>query len=164
MTSRELLQQWLNGIHIAQVAHLRCAARYQANHRRLGVPVIFLTTVVGTSIFATLESAENQIILITAGIVSALAAILSGLQTFLNYSELAARHAEAGKRFGKLRKRVEELLVTPCSNEDLAAHVATIRTEWDQLEDEAPTVPQAHHDRATRRVLGQHGHGATQHG
>lgn len=154
MKSRTLLHQWLNGIHIEQVAHLRCAARFHANHRLLGVPVTALTAVVGTTLFATLEASDKQAILIVAGILSALAAVLSALQTFLNYGELASRHAEAGKRFGRLRKRIEELLATAESDARLDAEMPAIRTEWDQLQEQSPTVPQSFHDRARSRVLG----------
>jgi hypothetical protein len=109
----QVLAQWCKGIRIFQVAHLLAAAHYQRLHRLLGVPVTVLTAAVSTSIFATMgegDSKSEGVLLMAAGIISALTAILSGVNTFLNYAELAAKHQAAGNKYGKLRRRVDEIM------------------------------------------------------
>jgi hypothetical protein len=63
----------------------------------LGVPVVVLTTFVGTSVFATLQEDVNTSLRILVGAVSVFAAVLASLQTFLRYPERAEKHRIAGK-------------------------------------------------------------------
>src|SRR2546428_35193 len=114
-----LLTQWLNGIKIAHVAHSRAAASYRLRGQLLGVPVTVFTVVIGTSVFTTLHSSPNERIIIMIGVTSVLAAVLSGVQTFLNYPEQAARHQAAGTKYGRLRRRVEEVISWIHDSQDL---------------------------------------------
>lgn len=143
------LHQWLNGIRIEQISHARAAARYDSLHKVLGVTVTVLSVIIGTSVFSVLSSNKNPWVLQMVGGVSVLAAVLSGIQTFLNYSQRATDHQTAANKFGKLRRRVDELLQVSTTQADLEA----IRKDWDELEDKSPTVQQSFQDAARRLVL-----------
>lgn len=145
-----LLRQWNNGIKIAQIAHSRAAAYYKVRGRMLGVPVTILTLVIGTSLFVSLTSAKNERLLLVVGVISMLAAVLSGLQTFLNYDVLAIDHRAAANKYGQLRRRVDEITTFTQDSEDLRKTVAAIRAAWEQIEEESPDVPQRFHDLALR--------------
>lgn len=148
----QTLASWRNGIRIAQIAHLRAAAHYQRLHRLLGVPVTVLTAVVSTSIFASMGEAKNERILIAAGIISALTAILSGVQTFLNYTELAMKHQAAGAKYGKLRRRVDEIMELGYTEDKREAIFNEVRKAWNKIENESPTVVQRYVDQAKKMV------------
>ncbi len=152
MDALATLQQWLNGIKIYHVAHQRAAAYYGHANRLLGVPVTVLTILISTSIYATLSSSKSTQIFMFIGAVSALAAVLSGLQTFLNYPELVQKHKAAGVKFGRLRRRVEEILSCKQEPDQLESALTEIRVAWDQLIEESPDVPQRFHDKALSNV------------
>jgi hypothetical protein len=155
------LQQWHNGVRLAQVSHARAAARYDQLHQILGLSVTVISVIVGTSVFSTLSSTNNTWILGIVGAISVVAAILSGIQTFLNYGQVAAKHQSAANKYGKIRRRIEELLNMADAPAEMNSLVKAIREDWDILEDEAPTVPQRFHDVARDIVLGQGSHPST---
>ena len=74
----------------AQIGHYRIASRLRTNNLLLGLPVVILTTAVGTSLFATLNQDDvAQGLRIIVGIISVLAAIFAGIQTFMNFAQRA---------------------------------------------------------------------------
>lgn len=132
-------------------AHTRCATLYDRRNLMLGVPVVGLTTIVGTSIFATLASAQQRVwISVLIALLSIGAAVLASLQTFLRYSELSQKHKAAAVEYGTLRRRIEALLprsdklTDPESNESMEF----IRSRWDTVEQESPSIPQRIYDLA----------------
>ena len=158
----QTLAQWCNGIRIAQIAHLRAAAHYQRLHRILGVPVTVLTAAVGTSIFASLSESPRRELLITAGIISALTSVLAGVQTFLNYAELAVLHRNAGTKYGKLRRRVDEIIALGGTDNQLESLLKEVREEWNKIEDESPTAVQHFVDQAMKMVGKSKAHDAAE--
>lgn len=148
----QTLAQWCRGIRIAQIAHLRAAAGYQRLHRLLGVPVTVLTALVSTSIFASMGESKREGMLIAAGIISVLTAILSGVQTFLNYTELSVKHQEAGTKYGKLRRRVDEVMAVGYADDKLEALLKEVREAWDKIEAESPPAVQRYVDQARKMV------------
>lgn len=148
MDAQTLLQQWLNGIKIMEISHRRAATYYNRCGRMLGIPVTILTIIVGTSVFSTLGSSDNKLVLLSIGFLSIIAAVLSGVQTFLNYPELTQRHYAAGIKYGILRRRIEESISFTIDPSELKKLMNDIRDEWDQLEKESPIISQSFHDKA----------------
>jgi hypothetical protein len=153
-----MLQQWLTGVRMLQISHARAAARYDRLHKVLGVSVTVLSVIVGTSVFSALSSNKNPWVLQMVGAISVLAAVLSGIQTFLNYGQLATSHQTAANQYGKLRRRIDETLQAADDRNDLDAVRKSIREDWDDLEDKSPTVPQHFNDTARRLVLKEDSH------
>lgn len=106
----ELLTKWHRRIMAAQAGHYQMADRAQTWNLRLGIPVVILTSFVGTSVFATLNKTVDPKIRIIVGSVSVFAAVLASLQTFLRYAERAERHRVAANRYEAARRDVEETL------------------------------------------------------
>ena len=148
-----LVQQWMNGVSIGHVAHQRAAAHYRRLHGALGIPATIFSVIVGTSVFAALAATEQKGLLLVAGATSILAAVLSGLQTFLDYGGLASEHQAAAGGYGRLRRRIEESIVTAGAGRVSADLLSSIRQEWDGLDVKAPLLPQAIHDAAVEHVL-----------
>jgi hypothetical protein len=146
-----LLQQWSNGLRIAQIGHARAAAQYERLRKLLGVPVTGLSILIGTSAFSSLESSGAQWVLVAIAVLSVVTAILAGLQTFLNFAEQAARHRQAACSYGQLRRRAEQLRVlTP--SKGLEDALAKLGRSWDRVEKGAPVIPQRFHDAAFSQV------------
>lgn len=152
MEERVLLQQWLTGIKVAQISHLRATDHYNRTGRLLGLLVTIASTLVSTSIFSNLSTNSNTLILIATGVISMFSAIVSGLQTFLNYPELATKHRQASLRYSHLRRHVEEILISTPNSTDLQAVFKEVRTLWCQIEDESPDIPKQFHRVALKMV------------
>jgi hypothetical protein len=137
-----LVGQWLNGLRIQHIAQSRAAARCERRNRIQGTLVVILTTLVGTSIFATLERTPATGWRVLAGLVSAAAAVLAALQTFLRYGELAELHKTAAQRYGRLRRELEQHATSsPLDPHDVDVYLTTLRERWDELDETSPATP-----------------------
>jgi hypothetical protein len=53
-TKEELLRDWFRRLRESQFAHYESGKSYEHYNYRLGIPVVVLSTIVGTSVFASL--------------------------------------------------------------------------------------------------------------
>jgi hypothetical protein len=147
-----LLEQWLNAARIAHIGHSRAAAQYSRMHLYIGLPVTVLAAAVGSSVFASVSTTEVWWAVSVTGVASIAAAILSALQTFLNYSERAAVHAAAAAKFGALRRRIEVIIVSPFDQSRLVQEVQAVEEHWKTIDEGAPVLAQRYHDLALKIV------------
>jgi hypothetical protein len=98
------------------------------------VPVVVLTTFVGTSVFATLQEQVDVSLRIAIGIISVLAGVLASLQTFMRFAERAEKHRVAAEAWASIRREIAEML---------ALHPDYLATRGD---------PQDYLDRLRRRI------------
>ena len=108
----DIVSQWRNGLRILHRAHEQATADFTRRGRILSVATLVLTTIVGTSIFATLNSSPATAWKVTAGLISLIAAVLAALQAFLLYPELAERHRQTASKVGDLRRQLDVLVAT----------------------------------------------------
>lgn len=137
----KLLNQWQRGIRISHVGHRRAAAVFARRARALGVGATVVSAIVGTTLFSSLTTSTDQRLIIVAAALSVVAVILTALQTFLNYGDLAAGHRTAATAFGDLRRRVEQLVIFG-SPDELRQGMAEIGETWTKLDQESPELPQ----------------------
>jgi hypothetical protein len=151
MADRDLIGQWVNGLRIWQMAHMRASAWFGRMHFVLGVPVTVLAAVIGTSLFADTGQLPPALRYFSA-LASIAVAVLSALQTFFNYPQRANQHAATAAKFGALRRRLETAVAFPGDSKGLAEKAKAIQTEWAELEESMPVVPQRFYDEAQSRV------------
>ncbi len=140
-SAADLLRQWLFRIHRMQVAHYEAAVILGRLNLTLGVPVVISSAVVGSALFATLQSKPGTTLTSVLGAVSLAAAILASLQTFLRFGERAEKHRATGSRFAALRAEIEQELSLHSDTGMLGAFMAELRVRWFALNDEAPALP-----------------------
>jgi hypothetical protein len=140
-TPRELVFTWLRRARDSQMAHYEMADILSRRGRLIGVPVILITTLVGTSVFASVAAETIPVrAKLLVGVLSLLAAVLSGLQTFFKFSERAEKHRVFGARFGAVRRELEALYAESGAHGE--PHYTTVlREKLDRLADEALPVP-----------------------
>ena len=106
----QLLSTWHRRMDACQHAYYLEAERYKRWHLWLGIPAIIFSTVVGTAVFATLESQTLDISArVIVALVSIAAAVLADLQTFLRLSEAAAAHGQSGDWYSAIKRDIEQL-------------------------------------------------------
>lgn len=140
MTKRELLIRWQQTIRRLQLEHELASRYYEKLNWKLGVPVVVLTAIVGASIFGTLQETGLLYIKIITGFLSVSTVILSSLQTFLGFGDRAAGHKTAADRLGELAKEAQEVLVCGLEDEKLREFLTDLRSRWDAVSKEAPTL------------------------
>jgi hypothetical protein len=138
-TSQQVLDDWYERVAVTQRAHYLSADAFGTRKYWLGIPAVILSTLVGTSVFATVQKQPELWLQITVGLASIAAALLASLQTFLGYSERAEKHRIAGAKYGALGRELEQLRAseTPPSAET----ISELRKRLDDLAVESPNNP-----------------------
>jgi hypothetical protein len=133
-------------------SHYLTAKRASRMHTWLGVPVVVFSTIVGSTIFATLSSSPSAGWKIGAGLLSLSSAVLASLQTFFKYSELAEKHRTSGAQYASIKRRLDAFQLRTAeadgSREESLQALEAIVAALDQLERESPDVPDDLYDRA----------------
>lgn len=146
-----LLQGWQKRARESQFSHYEAAKYFGALNYGLGIPVVVLTSSVGTTVFATLQKQVDMRTQIAVGGVSVLAAILASLQTFLRFGDRAGKHRSIGAQYGAVRRRIESLLVLPPSDRGEPKQILEdLRGSLDSLAEASPDIPQRIWKRVTR--------------
>jgi hypothetical protein len=149
--SKELLEKWMRRLRESQFAHYEAAKSLSQSNYTLGLPAVILSTLVGTSIFASLGETVTPSIQISVGIISVVAATLSAVQTFLGFSERAAKHRASASRYGSARRRIEEMLAI--SRESMTTEeISNLRREIDSISEEAPDVSDKIWERTRKKL------------
>jgi hypothetical protein len=141
MSNRRVAVEWVQRIVVVAHGHYRAALRFSKLQFWLGVPTVLLATIVGTSVFAMLQSKPEPLWQIVVGLMSIAAAVLSALQSFCGYNDKADRHRTAGTRHNAIGRELEQLLA---QNEDWSP-LTEIRRRIDALAEESPHIPESVH-------------------
>jgi hypothetical protein len=136
-------------------SHYLAGKTSQAKNVRIGVPVVVTTTIVGTTIFATLSKTPDIRWQITTGLLSIAAAVLASLQTFFRYSEAAEKHRSAGSDFGALYRKFDLFLLkyrsaTPPDRSKAIEDLQSLLDEYYQLQSKSLDVPDSLYDQAVK--------------
>ncbi len=92
-------------------AHYKAVDLASRRNTIIGVPVVITTSIVATSIFATLNSNPDIKWKLTTGVVSIAAVVLSALQTFFKFSARAEKHRANGVNYSSLRRQIEHFIL-----------------------------------------------------
>jgi len=137
-TTHELLNGWLIHAHKGRDRHDSAARRYTSFRYWLGVPTLIVSTIVGTSVFSALTSQMSPPLWIA--ILSVSAAVLTALQTFLDFATKADRHRAAAVKYKAVIREIEQHVIICDDGKEHGAEISGIRTKLDNLEDEAPVI------------------------
>ncbi len=136
-----LNKRWYKRARESQFAHYHAEKHFTRLNYILGIPVVVLTTFVGTSVFASLQidlAAETKIFV---GLVSVLAAVLAGLQTFLGLAEIAEKHHSAAAQYGAIRRELELLEEKDTAMQDPCySTLVSVKDKFDRLAVETPPI------------------------
>lgn len=136
-----LLKDWRNRVYASQSAYYMEAERLRRWHFLLGIPVVIVSTVVGTALFASTETGDPVVPNWATALMSALAAILASLQTFLRFGESAAHHGSAADWYSAIRREIEETQALPRHlRGDARTRLDAIRKEMNKAGQTAPQL------------------------
>jgi hypothetical protein len=136
------LKEWMVRTRHSQHSHHEAGKFYKTLHYIYGVPVVVLTTVIGTSVFASLDKQVADNMKIWLGALSMSAAALTAVQTHFQFSERSEKHKGLGARYGNIRREIEEVLTLPSVYQtDPKKIMDEIREKLDAIGSEGPVVP-----------------------
>jgi len=135
-----LLGNWRNRVYAAQSAYYQQAERLWRWHYLLGIPMILMSTIVSSSIFAD-KSGGFGIPTVVTGALGGLIAILASLQTFLKLAETATRNTAAADWYSSIRRDIEQLQALPRNlRGDARARLDSIRKDINKAGQNAPSI------------------------
>lgn len=140
--SEAMLDDWLRRARESQHTHYE-AARYCVRLNSVfSIPVVLLTTAMGTSAFASIQKSVSDGWKIAFGILSILAAVFAAIQAHLKLVERSERHRRVAAGYGSVRREIEEALVLPVHERRHPAGLLDgIRGSLDHLAQESPDIP-----------------------
>lgn len=107
----QLTVEWKTRINELIICHYKASQILYRNNYLFGVPVVILSAIVGTSIFAAATSKTTDVMIqIIIGCVSMLAAISASLNAYLQYSKRAEQHKETANKYSMVRDKIDELI------------------------------------------------------
>ena len=146
----ELLNDWRSRVYAAQSAYYEEAERLHRQNYLLGIPVIVVSSVVGTAVFA--DWGKDNALKWVVGSVSIVAAILASLQTFLKFGENATLHGSAADWFAAIRRDIDETLALPPELRGHPKHALdSIRQEINKASQKSPELSEQLWRRVARR-------------
>lgn len=142
----KVLESYSNNCILNRAAHYRAANDARNKHYWLGIPSIIIGTAIGTSIFASVNSNPNNELKIIVGLISFISAVLSSLQTFFQFAEIAEKHRAAGAAYGDIKRkldilRLEYSIKEPTSREAALRELKLISQGLGELAKESPSIP-----------------------
>jgi uncharacterized coiled-coil protein SlyX len=154
--SERLLTDWFRRVRETQRIHYACRNYFDRLHYYLGIPTIVLSGAVGTAVFASLDKQTTGNFKILVGMVSLLAAVLAGLQTFLRFTERAEKHHLTGAGYASIRRRLEMLKTFPPKDlEQLEQALTEVKNEMDALAKSSRDVPKRFGDTISEKLKSQ---------
>lgn len=138
-----LLRNWQQRSMVAEHAYYAKAERLRVWNYLLGIPVVIVTGVVGTAVFASLGrsttvSAHAKVVI---GAVTILAAVLAGIQTFTKLGEAAQQNGIAGDWYASIRRDIDQALSLPPQLRDAPKDVVDgIRKEMNKASQKSPEL------------------------
>ena len=153
----DLLRDWQARARRSSEEHYALATSLARSNIRFGIPVVALTTLVGTTVFASLQRSDVTTgFRIAVGMISVLAAVLASLQTFLRFGERAEKHRAAAERWAAIRREIDTRLALSTrpnlgSLGDPQPILDGIRDKMDQTAQQSPELGEAGWLRPQRR-------------
>jgi hypothetical protein len=140
---RPLLEPWRNIALGSSRMHYEAQRIFSKRHRWLGGFATFLTTLVGATVIKEIGGASTDPwVRWGIGVVAALAAGLTALQTFLGYAARTVSHRSTAAGYATVLRRIdEELTFGRSSLDDQRRAAESIRTSLDALSRDAPEAP-----------------------
>lgn len=140
---RELLDTWMARVKAAQHAHYSLMGQLERANIQLGIPIVIITAIVGTSAFATLAGSDQVPTWARAlvGVASVSTSILAAIQTFLRFAQRSQRHGLAADWFSAVRRDIEVLRSIPDVERGAPKEVLDgLRKEINRVVQHAPRI------------------------
>jgi len=138
-----LIRQRYEEVYRNEQARYQCAKEYRRFHYWLGVPTVIITAAISSSLFYLLESNAAQYQKLILASISAIAAVLVSVQTFLEPSKLAEKNVDCGRGLYGLRMKLENFVakLDSVGDEEAEQFLDQTSTEMEKISVGVPEIP-----------------------
>lgn len=140
-----LLRERVWSFEVKRVAHAITAEESDKWARRLGLLVVVLTTIVGTSVFTSLNNDPSLAAKIAVAVLSVGAAVAAGAKEYLALDKRCSAHRQASSDFGRLKNTAQELLAGGSVTDP---DIKKLDDEAEECDDRDPSLPGGMYDTA----------------
>ena len=140
----ELLKSWADKAQCYQWLHMKSRDIYQRKNAMYTIPVIVISTFVGTASFAQDRFSEEnrQYLAMGIGSLSIVAGIISTVSQFLKVSELNESHRISSLSWGKFFRTIKtEISRHPLDRTSPSMVITHNKEEFDRLVEISPPIP-----------------------
>ena len=149
-----------SGAQLARSTHYKLADRRTRTNQIIGGLTVVFTTVVSAGILTSVHGGHKTVWTVAAGIVSLIAGLLAGLQSFYKFGESGEKHRLAGASFGDVRNDLDFFIAqyTGADSTYFAGAHADLKVQTDRiakLELAGPGYPGRVYDKLKRQQNAQ---------
>jgi len=146
----ERLRDWECRAAAAAEVHFDISEDLSRRNVYLGIPVVVLTAIVGTSLFASISGGGAAVgIRIAAGTISIIAGVLASIQTFLRFGARAEQHRVAAERWASIRREIEKARSLSADQVGNPKQLLDdIQVRMDEAAEKSPAMPKRRWTRA----------------
>lgn len=138
-----LLRKNVEQCKIYKWMHGKSNKYYKKMDKRLGIPAIFFGALSGITTFGTINTENPLIINIVIGCVILFSTILTALQNFLNYNQLAERHSTSSKQYAILTNTIMwELIRERDERSPAIEFITNLNEQTNLLIQNSPEIPE----------------------
>ena len=160
--SKQLLTLWKKRAHLAQRAHYATAVKLDRRNQRIGISGVVLSALVGSTVFSMVGAQSSLVALkIVTGLVSLVAATITGVQTFRRDGEKAERHRNVAAKFSMMQRDMELLGAKSLSETELVACLVEFNEKYKQLISESPVADEEEFSKRFKEILSPPAGGVT---
>lgn len=156
----KIIIRQIRGSQLSAYAHFGAAERMSRLHLWFGVPIAFISVLLGSVLFADLHDSVPDILKWFGAVISLVGAFLASLQTFFNPEEGVAKHREIANGYLSVNRKYEILLARLLdavnSVEEIADYLESINNQYDSINSQAENYPTSDKDwaRAKNKIKG----------
>lgn len=149
---KELMDEWIKALSVMHIAHHKASSFFSSWHLYLGIPVVIVSALLGGSIADVFFEDDQRTAKILTAILGVFAAVLAGIQTFIDPANRSKNHHEAATSFAAIRREVEQLNLAQKSTTDLNVALEDVRGKWNRALKGAPNLPSFIHDPVKKNI------------
>jgi hypothetical protein len=138
----DLLLRWRHRARSNQQAHYKMAIRLNRTAFTSGALSALLSASVTVLVLFAAKTQPTATLSIITLVISIVVTAITTISTSSKWSDRASEHHAAGVEYGKVFRKIEELLACPIEVEqDAAKALKAIREKLDRIPSEAPAIP-----------------------
>lgn len=130
--------------------HFNAADRKEKQHYWIGIPLIVINVLTGSVLFYVLTDGVTNWVKFIPLVLALIAALLSGVQTFLNLQKKVEGHRRVGSKYLVIMKRCDRLQAyiedDAINDKHLIESVEKIANEIEEINKEAESFPTSKSD------------------
>ena len=137
---KKMILDWMRKIHQLEYAHRYESVMWANWETWIGLSAFIISIIIAFSYgFPALNNNNNNVpfyfkLNFLIPFLSLIVALLTGMQTFLKPNEQSETHKKTAAHYEKLRHRIELILTTDHSEQELTAKLENLKEDWESLD------------------------------